>query len=139
MNKPDSEASSQHQIRVRLDKWLWAARFYKTRSLAKQAIEGGKVECDGNRAKPSKEIAIGAIVQLRQGFDEKTVLVKAVSEHRRGAPEAQLLYEETEESINQREKMALQRKAQPTNWLLNTKPNKKQRRQIHRFKQGSDS
>ena len=120
--------------RVRLDKWLWAARFYKTRSLAKQAIEGGKVSCDGNKAKPSKEIGMDCVISLRQGFDEKTVLVTGLPEQRRGAPEAQALYAETQESIENRERLAAQRKAQPVQWLLSTKPDKKQRRLIHRFK-----
>lgn len=121
--------------RVRLDKWLWAARFFKTRSLAKQAIEGGKVHCDGSRTKPSKEIEVNTIIKLRQGFDEKTVLVIGLSETRRGAPEAQLLYEETADSIKQREDRAAQRAAQSGNRQPSSRPDKKQRRAIHRFKQ----
>lgn len=121
--------------RVRLDKWLWAARFYKTRSIAKQAIEGGKVRCENNRAKPSKEIEIGMEISLRQGFDEKTVVVRALSDRRCGAPEAQLLYAETEASIAERQRLADQRKTQPSLWPSATKPNKKQRRLIHKFKQ----
>ncbi len=121
---------------MRLDKWLWAARFYKTRAIAKKAIEGGKVQCQGARPKPGKEIEIGMQISLRQGFDEKTVIVKALSEQRRGAPEAQLLYEETDESVVNRERIAEQRKAQPRHWPSATKPNKKQRRLIQRFKQG---
>lgn len=124
--------------RVRLDKWLWAARFYKTRALAKQAIEGGKVQVEGSRSKPSKEIEAGVEIRLRQGFDEKTVRVQALSDQRRGAPEAQQLYEETEESIAAREKLAAQRKAQPRHWDTPGKPTKKQRRAIHRFKQDQD-
>jgi ribosome-associated heat shock protein Hsp15 len=120
--------------RLRLDKWLWAARFYKTRSLAKQAIEGGKVQCNGSRAKPSKEIEVGAEIRLRQGFDERTVRVCALSEQRRGAPEAQQLYAETEESIKQREQLSEQRKSQPQ-ITTNSKPNKRDRRLIHRFMQ----
>lgn len=120
--------------RLRLDKWLWAARFFKTRSLAKQAIEGGKVQCDGSRAKPSKEIEVGAEIRLRQGFDERTVIVLALSDQRRGAPEAQGLYAETEQSIDQREGLAEQRKSQP-NLMTHSKPNKRDRRLIHRFKQ----
>lgn len=133
MSKADTSIDT---ARVRLDKWLWAARFYKTRAIAKQAIEGGKVQCEGARSKPSKEIEAGMVISLRQGFDEKTVVVKAVSDQRRGAPEAQLLYEETEDSIKQREEQAAQRKAQPKHWPSPTRPNKKQRRQITRFKQG---
>lgn len=120
--------------KLRIDKWLWAARFYKTRAVAKQAIEGGKVHCDGQRVKSSKEITIGNKIQLRQGFDEKIVSVVQLSEKRRGAPEAQLLYEETAESIEARIAIAEQRKAQASHSQSATKPNKKQRRAIHRFK-----
>ena len=130
--------SKDDKDKVRLDKWLWAARFFKTRAIAKQAIEGGKVHCEGARCKPSKEIDVGMEIELRQGFDQKTVVVTAVTDQRRGAPEAQLLYEETADSLAQREKMAAQRKAQPKHWATPNRPNKKQRRQIHRFKQGSD-
>ena len=134
MTKASKEDKSSALTRLRLDKWLWAARFYKTRSLAKQAIEGGKVQCEGSRTKPSKEIEAGMEIRLRQGFDEKTVIVKVLSEQRRGAPQAQLLYAETEESIKQREATAEQRKAQPSIESSRGKPNKKQRRLIHRFK-----
>ena len=82
--------------RIRIDKWLWAARFFKTRGIAKQAIEGGKVQVDGQRTKPSKEIEIGAIIRLRQGFDEKTVLVKSLNDQRRPFSEARLMFEETQ-------------------------------------------
>lgn len=121
--------------RVRLDKWLWAARFYKTRAIAKQAIEGGKVRCQGTRAKASKEISVGLEISLRQGFDEKTVIVRALSEQRRGANEALLLYEETPDSIEQRELKATQRKSQAVHLQSDGKPNKRERRQIHKFKQ----
>ena len=121
--------------RIRIDKWLWAARFFKTRGMAKQAIEGGKVQVDGQRTKPSKEIEIGAIIRLRQGFDEKTVLVKSLNDQRRPFSEAKLMFEETQESIEQRMVLAEQRKAQPRIWPSSSKPNKKQRRLIHEFKQ----
>lgn len=124
--------------RVRIDKWLWAARFFKTRAIAKQAIDGGKVQCQGGRVKPSKEIEVGTEIRLRQGFDEKTVIVEALSEQRRGAPDAQKLYRETEASIAEREKQAAMRKAQPAHWPAPGRPTKKQRRQIHRFKQGEE-
>lgn len=120
--------------KVRIDKWLWAARFFKTRSLAKQAIEGGKIHCDGQRIKASKEISVGLMLNIRQDLDEKVVLVKALSEQRRGAPEAALLYEETEESIATREARRLERKAGLGAFLASDhRPNKKERRQIHRF------
>lgn len=137
MSKADSPSDASLS-RVRLDKWLWAARFYKTRAIAKQAIEGGKVQCQGSRVKPSKEIEVGMEIRLRQGHDEKTVLVAALSEQRRGAPEAQQLYQETSASIAQREEQALARKAQPRHWPTPGRPTKKQRRQIHRFKQSEE-
>ncbi len=121
--------------KVRLDKWLWAARFFKTRSLAKAAIESGKVHLDGQRVKVSKEITAGDILQIRQGWDEKVVLVKQLSDQRRGAPEAQLLYEETAASLAKREAQALARKA--AGGMIDRpahRPTKKQRRQIHALK-----
>ncbi len=121
--------------RVRVDKWLWAARFYRTRGVAKKAIEGGKVQVDGQRIKPSKDIIVGQTVLLRQGWDEKTVIVDALSDQRRGASEAALLYTETAESITRRERLSAQRKAgraglQPSDH----KPSKKERRQIQQFR-----
>ncbi|MBC6906413.1 ribosome-associated heat shock protein Hsp15 [Saccharophagus sp. K07] len=122
--------------KVRIDKWLWAARFFKTRSLAKQAIEGGKVHVDGQRVKASRDITPGMVLQIRQGFDEREVIVKALSEQRRGAPEAALLYEETQESIARRELSAQQRKlAYALQPVTEGRPTKKQRRQIHQFKE----
>lgn len=120
--------------KVRLDKWLWAARFFKTRSIAKQAIEGGKVHCDGQRVKAAKEISVGDMLSIRQDLDEKVVLVTALSDQRRGAPEAALLYQETDESKTLREKRAAERKAGMASFIASdTKPDKKARRQIHRF------
>jgi ribosome-associated heat shock protein Hsp15 len=116
----------------RMDKWLWAARFFKTRSLAKDAIEGGKVHCEGQRVKVSKEVNIGLILTIRQGFEDKTVKVTALSEVRRGASEAQALYEETPDSVAKREDHAAQRKAQNLAHP-DHRPNKKERRQIHKF------
>lgn len=120
--------------KIRIDKWLWAARFFKTRNLAKQAIEGGKIHCDGQRVKASKEMTIGLELSIRQDLTEKVVIVKALSDQRRGAPEAALLYEETEASKQKREEQAVQRKAGFANYIISDhKPNKKERRQIHRF------
>lgn len=118
--------------RVRADKWLWAARFYRTRSLAKEAIEGGKVHCDGVRVKVSKEVKVGMEFTVRQGFEEKTVVVKALSEVRGPATVAQQLYEETPESAARRAHLAEQRKAANLAYP-DHRPNKKERRQIHRF------
>ncbi|QEQ98112.1 ribosome-associated heat shock protein Hsp15 [Neptunomonas concharum] len=117
--------------KIRLDKWLWAARFFKTRAIAKQMIEGGKVHYDGQRAKCSKVVELGATLKIRQGWDERVVVVKALSEQRRGAAEAQLLYEETQDSIERREKEALQRKANKGAELSpGHKPDKRSRRQL---------
>ena len=122
--------TEDHDARVRLDKWLWAARFYKTRALAKAAIESGKVHCRGERCKPGKEPRVGDEFVLRTGFDERTVVVRALSMVRRGAPEAQLLYEETADSIARREEAAALRKAGALGVQTDGRPNKKQRRQI---------
>lgn len=122
--------SDNSDDRVRLDKWLWAARFYKTRALAKAAIEGGKVHCRGERCKPSKEPKLGEQYVIRTGFDERTVQVLALSEVRRGAPEAQLLYVETADSVARREQAAALRKAGALGIQTDGKPSKKQRRQL---------
>lgn len=120
--------------RVRIDKWLWAARFYKTRSLAKQAIDGGKVHIDGSRVKPSKDIQLDMLLTITQSHIQKQVLVTGLSERRRGAPEAAELYQETPESLKKREEQALERKAAGLSASQHdARPNKKQRRQIHRF------
>ncbi|TGY50210.1 ribosome-associated heat shock protein Hsp15 [Rodentibacter caecimuris] len=120
---------------VRLDKWLWAARFYKTRSIAKAMIEGGKVHYNGQRAKVSKIVEIGAILKLRQGNEEKEVEILALSDQRRGAPEAQRLYRETDQSVKKREEMTWARK---NNALAmphpDRRPNKKERRDLLKFK-----
>ncbi|MFT4614440.1 MAG: ribosome-associated heat shock protein Hsp15 [Bacteroidia bacterium] len=121
--------------KLRLDKWLWAARFFKTRSLAKAAIEGGKVQLDGQRVKVSKEIVAGDLLRIRQGWDEKVIRIVSLSNQRRGAPEAQSLYEETQESVERRESEAQARKA--AGGMIGRpaqRPTKKQRRQIHRFR-----
>ena len=120
---------------VRLDKWLWAARFYKMRSIAKAMIEGGKVHYNGQRAKVSKAVEIGATIKLRQGNEEKEVEVLALSDQRRGAPEAQLLYQETEKSVKQREAIAFARKANALSMPHpDRRPNKKERRELVKFK-----
>jgi len=125
---------SEHKLRI--DKWLWAARFFKTRSLAKAAIEGGKVQLDGQRIKVSKEIAVGERLLIRQGWDVREVIIEGLSDQRRGAPEAQQLYTETDASVARRESEAEARKA--AGGMIERplhRPTKKQRRQIHRFKE----
>jgi len=135
--KPSKTASKKTQTtqiaNIRIDKWLWACRFYKTRALAKAAIDGGKIEYQGHKCKPSRFVQLEHVVKLRQGFDEKTVIVKQLSERRQSASIAQTLYQETAESIQKRLQIAEMRKiAAPR---TQGKPDKKQRRQIHRFKQ----
>lgn len=120
---------------VRLDKWLWAARFYKTRSLARDMINGGKVHYNGARSKSSKLVELGATIKLARGYDEMTVTVKSLNDQRKGAPEAQLMYEETAESINKREERSVARKEmQLYAPRPDSKPDKKQRRQLVNFK-----
>ncbi|MCO7543561.1 ribosome-associated heat shock protein Hsp15 [Stutzerimonas nitrititolerans] len=126
--------SEKDDGKVRLDKWLWAARFFKTRALAKAAIEGGKVHCKGERCKPSKEPKVGEELVIRAGFDERTVVIRALSAIRRGAPEAQQLYEETAESQARREKAAAMRKAGALGVETDGRPSKKQRRDLQRFR-----
>ncbi len=126
--------SEKDDGKVRLDKWLWAARFFKTRALAKAAIEGGKVHCRGERCKPGKEPKIGEELVIRAGFDERTVVIEALSAVRKGAPEAQLLYAETAESLARRENAAAMRKAGSLGVETDGKPSKKQRRALQRFR-----
>jgi ribosome-associated heat shock protein Hsp15 len=124
---------------VRLDKWLWAARFYKTRAIARAMIEGGKVHYNGQRSKPGKGVEVGALITLRQSDEEKEISVLQITEQRRGAPEAQLLYQETEASQIKRERQA---EARRLNSLYaphpDQRPDKKQRRELVRFKQGNN-
>ncbi|WP_252107325.1 MULTISPECIES: S4 domain-containing protein [unclassified Halomonas] len=119
---------------VRLDKWLWAARFFKTRALAKKAIEGGKVHYDGDRVKTSKNVEVGALIRVPQGWDIYEVEVVKLSDQRRGAPEAQTLYAETEQSQARRAKETEARRL--NNEVMQhplKRPDKKQRREIQRF------
>lgn len=129
-----SKQPEQLNESMRIDKWLWAARFFKTRSIAKHAIEGGKVHHNNDRVKVSREVRIGMELTIQQGFEKKTVVVKALSSVRGGAPAAQLLYEETEASIAKRELLSSQRKlhnlARPDH-----RPSKKDRRDISKFRQ----
>lgn len=120
---------------VRLDKWLWAARFYKTRAIARDMIDGGKVHYNGQRAKPGKAVELNAEIKLRQGNDERTVIVCALSAQRRSAAEAQTLYQETAQSAAKREQMALARKLNAlTMPHPERRPDKKERRDLIKFK-----
>ncbi len=120
---------------TRLDKWLWAARFYKTRSLAGTAIDGGKVQLNSQRAKRAKSVRPGDELRIRKGVYEYVIVVKTLSERRGPATDAQALYEETEESRHRRESAAIQlRSISETTLGTKGRPTKKERRDIERFK-----
>ncbi len=129
-NKGTDEAADK----VRIDKWLWAARFFKTRGLAADAIDGGKVRYDGERPKPAKEVRIGAVLRITRPDGEWEIVVRGLSAQRRGAPEAALLYEETEQSRLRREQAALTHEA---DYAMRDRgmgrPTKRDRRLIKRF------
>lgn len=131
-----AESNTKSQMTaVRLDKWLWAARFCKTRALARELVQSGKVQYNAQRCKPSKVVELGAIIRVPQGYDVREVVVEDLSDKRRSAALAQQLYTETAESIARRQANAEARKAGA---LLNPKPDhkpdKKQRRDIIRLK-----
>jgi len=119
---------------LRIDKWLWAARFYKTRSLAAEEIGKGRVHINGQDTKASREVKPGDLVRLRQGPVEREVLVRGISAVRGPAPMAQQLYEETPQSIQRRETAAQQRRlaAEPALSIEQGRPTKRDRRQIER-------
>ena len=120
--------------KCRLDKWLWAARFYKTRSLATDAIETGKIHVDGDRVKPAKEVKVGQVIHIRRKELEMEVVVQALSVVRRGAPEAALLYEETPASLQKRENIAVTRETEHARRERGAgRPTKRQRRDIKKF------
>lgn len=130
---------SEHgNSKVRIDKWLWAARFFKTRSLAKTAIEGGKVLLAGQKVKVSREVAPGDMLRIRQGWDEREVKVIATSEQRRAAPIAQTLYEETEASIERRVRAAEARQAAGTLARPSQRPGKHERKALERLRKQFD-
>ena len=118
---------------TRLDKWLWAARFYKTRSLAADAIVGGKVHLNGDHAKRAKPVQVGDVVRLRQGIYETTVRVRALANRRGSATEASKLYEETPESRAARDALAVQMRSMPGAYDAG-RPSKKDRREIARLR-----
>lgn len=120
--------------KVRLDKWLWAARFFKTRALATEAINGGHIHLNGHRPKPSRNIEPGDELSIRRGQDEYRVTVRELAEKRGPASVAQQLYEESEQSRAERERLAEQRRLQAAAEPRPAKrPDKKGRRQIIRF------
>ena len=126
-------------MNVRLDKWLWAARFFKTRAKAKNAIESGKVHINRTRPKPSRDVVIGDFLAIRQGYDDLVIEVIELSDKRGGAPQAQKLYRETESSRLSREQESLKRKIAGNFVISKTRPSKKGRRRIHQFKDRNNS
>ncbi len=123
---------------IRIDKWLWTARFFKTRKLATEAVSGGKVHINGQRCKPAKEVKPGMNLSISKDQFQWQLTVLAINSHRRPAKEAVLLYQEEQESIEKRQKQIIEQKEQRAAMPYSERehrPNKKQRRQIHRFKQ----
>jgi len=120
--------------RLRLDKWLWAARFFKTRSLASEAIDGGKIKVNGTHAKPAKEIGPGDLLEIRSHEQQWTVVVRGINSLRRPAAEARLLYEETAESASRREQEAEMRRLAPAPGSDSKgRPTKRDGRQLRRI------
>ena len=126
--------------KIRLDKWLWAARFFKTRALAREAISGGKVHLNGYRVKPGRALKPGDSLRIQRGEQEFVIEVLELSTRRGPATVAQLLYQETEESLIKREQLAAQKKLErEQNASRERRPDKRQRRRLVRFKQDFDS
>jgi ribosome-associated heat shock protein Hsp15 len=124
--------------RVRIDKWLWAARFFRTRSLATQAVQGGRVQVEGLRVKPSRDVQVGETVAVTVGETTTTVVVRALADKRGSAPQAALLYDETEESRRTRERRReLRRMAPPLGADLEGRPSKRDRRRIDAMRRGA--
>ncbi|MGR9013864.1 MAG: RNA-binding S4 domain-containing protein [Gammaproteobacteria bacterium] len=124
---------------IRLDKWLWTARFFKTRKLAAEAIAGGKVHVNDQRSKPGKEVKVGAMLSISKDNYRWEITIVAINGQRRSAKEAVLLYEESAESQAKREQQIIQNREQRELFDFSGrehKPNKKERRLIHQFKQG---
>jgi ribosome-associated heat shock protein Hsp15 len=123
------------ELKVRIDKWLWAARFFKTRSLASTAVSGGKIHLNNERIKPARLIQVGNEVQIRRGVEEFVVIILKLSAKRGSATIARTLYEETEESKNNREAAAEQRRLLSAQFksLPKRKPDKRERRKIRNF------
>lgn len=119
---------------VRVDRWLWAARFYKTRALATRAVEGGKVHLNGQRAKPSKRLRSGDRIEIRKGPYRFEILVRALSDRRGSATEASALFEEIPESQEARRVLAEQRRAPPPTYREKGRPTKRDRRALDRIR-----
>jgi ribosome-associated heat shock protein Hsp15 len=127
------------KVSVRLDKWLWAARFFKTRSIAREAVSGGKVQLNGNRAKPGRTLSIGDELRIQRGEEEFLITVAELSGSRGPAAVARSLYEESEEDRVIREKLAEDRKLErELNASRERRPDKRQRRNLIRFRNRYD-
>ena len=134
MTEPDRESNAGTQ---RLDKWLWVARFFKTRGQAATAISGGKVQVGGERVKPARHVGPGTVLTIRRGPVAWTVVVRATAKHRRPAAEAGLLYEETPESLAHREEEAARRRLEAGRRRARLgRPDKRDRREAARLKSG---
>jgi len=140
MNKKNNMKGANSDAGVRLDKWLWAARFYKTRSLATEAVKGGKVHLNQQRVKPSHHAEVGQSLRIKKESIEQTIIIKQLSAKRGPASIAQTLYEETAESIELRDKLSQERKAIYAGMpqYASRRPSKKDRRKIIQFKQRKD-
>lgn len=131
----DATNDATNELKVRLDKWLWAARLTKTRALARDLIQAGKVHYNGQKSKPGKIVELGALIKVPAGWDVKEVEVTGIEEKRQPAKLAELMYQETADSVAKREQNQLARKMQtfhspkPEN-----RPDKKQRRELIKFK-----
>jgi len=122
---------------MRIDKWLWAARFFKTRSLATEAVVAGHVQVGGARVKPARDVRVGETVEIRRGAYRWTVVVRALAERRGPATQAAMLYEETPESAAAREEQRLERLyAQPLGSDLGARPTKQDRRRLEALRRG---
>lgn len=137
-NTDPLSASADAAMRVRLDKWLWAARFFKTRSLAAEAVSGGKVHVGDQRSKPSHIVRVGETLRIQRGSNQYLIIVKALNNRRGPAQEAILLYEETAESRRHREMLSEQNRLQSSfSSSAAGRPTKQDRRRIIRFTQGN--
>ena len=122
---------------VRIDKWLWAARFFKTRGAATEAVLGGRVQLNGTRVKPAREVRVGDTLEIRRGLTQWTVVVAGLAERRGSAEVAAALYDETPESVAAREQRALERRlARPLGADLGSRPTKQDRRRADALRRG---
>lgn len=133
-----SSSDADPQGDVRIDKWLWAARFYSARNLARQAVESGRVVVGGQRVKPARPVRVGDELRVRMGDEERVVRVLALSDRRGPAPVAQTLYEESAESIERRERRREQRRwsAEPAGSIEGGRPTKRDRRRLRDWEEG---